>query len=673
MSKYQRFMQIFIAIVFLMPTVAVVPQRTGEVSLPGRAQPRLVQLAMQDGDREVAVIVQKADQGDRVEKLAAELGGQMTKDLQIINAFAAEMSAKAALELAQDEGVRWVSLDAPMERSEFSELSAVDNFDFRAYDNQDGMINWSSDWQEYDVAGPGPAWGNIEIYKGMLWLNDNPDTGTQPSLARGVDLSGYVDQATLSFDLFAHYGVDYGSDIAVVEISVDGGQTYTLLEVFDYLSGGYFGHHSYDIQPYASADTKVRFRITQNFGGRDEWLVVDNLRIEYNLFSPAFSYTYHETTGVSQLHADGLTGSGIGVAVIDSGIDAHPDFDGRLTRPQGYPTADNYGHGTHVAGIVGGGGAASNGAYQGVAPGVQLIDLNITDEYGMAYESDVINALQWVNENKELYNIRVVNMSLNSTLENSYHESPLSAASEIVWFNGVTVVASVGNKGPGGGHNTSKTAPANDPFLIVVGASDEHDTADRLDDQIGAFSSFGITYDGYLRPNLVAPGFNIVSALSADSSWDEEAPHRVDGQYIHLSGTSMAAPLVAGVAALILEHDPSLTPDQVKYRLLNSGSTITNEEYSFPYLDAYAAVYSTSTESANVGAVANEMLWTGDDPVTWGSVAWNSVAWNSVAWNSVAWNSVAWNSVAWNSSIELDGIFWGGRGGNGKGTGGGKK
>lgn len=627
-----------------------------------KAGQHLMQLAVEAPQQMVAVIVQKLAHETDLEAEIARVGGVVTKDLHIINALAAQLPAQAALDIARDPGVRWVSLDAAVERSDLEMLTVADYFEWPNYDNQDGIMSWMGGWQEFDVAGPGPQAGNIDIYKGMLWLHDQPDTGTEPSISRMVDLSGNISQATLSFDLYATRGVDYGGDIGVVEISADSGQTFTPLEMFDYLSGGYSGHYSYDIQPYAGAETMVRFRIVQKFGGSDEWLVIDNLQIEYVQFTPAFSYTYHDTTGVSQLHAEGLSGAGVGVAVIDSGVDAHADFAGRLTRPDGYPPVDTYGHGTHVAGIIAGSGAASYGVYKGVAPGAHVIDLNITDEFGMAYESDVIEALQWVNDNKDFYNIRVVNMSLNSTMENSYHESPLSAASEIVWFNGVTVVASVGNKGPAGGHNTSKTAPANDPFLIVVGASDEHDTAETWDDTIGSFSSFGVTYDGLVRPNLVAPGFNIVSALSADSSWDEEAPHRVDGQYIHLSGTSMAAPLVAGVVALMLERDPSLTPDQVKYRLLNTGNAIANEDFSFPYLNAYAAVYSPFTESANVGSVANKMLWTGNDPVTWGSVAWNSVAWNSVAWNSVAWNSVAWNSVAWNSSIELDGIFWGPRG-----------
>jgi len=344
--------------------------------------------------------------------------------------------------------------------------------------------------------------------------------------------------------------------------------------------------------------------------------------------------------------------------VIDSGVEVHSDLSGRMLQPADFPSGDAYGHGTHVASIAAGAGSQ----YKGVAPGAHVINLNITDANGMAHESDVVEALGWVYNNHAEFNIRVVNMSLNSTLEGSYHESPIDAASEILWFNGIVVVASVGNKGPAGGYNTAKTAPANDPFLIVVGASDEHGTTALGDDTYGPFASFGVTEDGHSRPDIVAPGFNIISALSADSSWKLDHPDRVVGsEHIRLSGTSMAAPIVAGAAALLLQDEPNLTPDQVKYRLLDSASTIQGDGVVYPYLDVYAAVNGTTSENANTGLVASQLLWTGDDPVTW-----DSVAWNSVAWNSVAWNSVAWNSVAWNSAIELDGIFWGP--GNGKGN-----
>jgi len=355
-----------------------------------------------------------------------------------------------------------------------------------------------------------------------------------------------------------------------------------------------------------------------------------------------------------------LIGQGIGVAVIDSGISLDPDFSAtiynkgsRLIKQISFSSNsqtvnDTYGHGTFVAGIVGGNGSDSDRLYLGVAPEINLISLKISDESGMAYESDTVAAMQWVLANKASYNIRVVNLSINSTVEQSYHTSPLDAAAEILWFNGIVVVASAGNKGPAGSYNTVSAAPANDPFIITVGASDEKGTTDRTDDVIAPFSARGITSDGFSKPEMVAPGTSIISVLSKLSPWDEQYPDRnvLNGEYFRLSGTSMAAPMVAGAVALLLQDEPNLTPDQVKYRLMQTGSPRST---TIAYLDVYAAVTGVTTESANTGLQASQLLWSGSEPVTWTSVNWNSVNWNSVNWNSVNWNSVNWNSVNWNS------------------------
>jgi len=378
---------------------------------------------------------------------------------------------------------------------------------------------------------------------------------------------------------------------------------------------------------------------------------------------------YLETLNVQPVWDSGLLGNGVTVAVIDSGV--NPEKDLQVNPYKAKPNSrvveqvtfnsnaghanDATGHGTHVAGIIAGSGYRSGGLYAGIAPQVNIISLKICDENGMAYESDAIAAMQWVLENKEKFNIRVVNMSLNSTQESSYHASPLNAAAEILWFNGIVVVASVGNKGGGSGYNTANAAPANDPFIITVGAADEHNSPDFSDDNLASFSAHGTTLDGFNKPELVAPGTDIISILGPEK-WIPDHPDRVvmNGEYFRLSGTSMSAPMVSGAAALLLQDEPGLTPDQVKYRLINSGRSFGGGSV---YLDVNAAVTGQSLDSANTGLLASQLLWSGEEPVSWESVAWNSVAWNSVAWNSVAWNSVAWNSVAWNS-VAWNSVFW---------------
>ena len=363
---------------------------------------------------------------------------------------------------------------------------------------------------------------------------------------------------------------------------------------------------------------------------------------------------YLDTLDVRQVWDMGYDGSGISVAVIDSGIAKDLDFSNIKRIPSFSPNSasisDVYGHGTHVAGIIGGNGNYSTGTYMGIAPGVSLISLKIGDDTGMAYESDTVDAMQWVLDNKDAYNIRVVNLSINSTIEQSYHTSPLDAATEILWFNGVVVVASAGNKGPAGSYNTVDAAPANDPFIITVGATDENGTSRVRDDDIAPYSAFGRTMDGFDKPDIVAPGTSIVSVLSQHSPWAVEFPDRVvlNGEYFRLSGTSMAAPMVSGAVALLLQDEPHLNPDQVKYRLLNTANKIKDEDGYF-YLDVYAAVTGTTTESANTGIEASRLLWTGDDPINWDNVNWGSVNWGSVNWGSVNWGSVNWGSVNWGS------------------------
>ena len=227
-------------------------------------------------------------------------------------------------------------------------------------------------------------------------------------------------------------------------------------------------------------------------------------------FGPNFQIPIIFSAFLPTIRADQLSldGSGVTVAVIDSGIAYHNDLKVSGSNNQyriianEYFTGsggsdDLYGHGTHVAGIIGGTGLMSSGNYRGVAPGVNLVNLKVADKDGMTYKSDVVDAMQWVYDNKSAYNIRVVNLSLNSTVAQSYHTSPLCAAVEILWFNSITVVVSAGNNGTGEGPVTIYP-PANDPFVITVGATEDKGTTGLGDDNLAVFSAYGTT-GGRLR------------------------------------------------------------------------------------------------------------------------------------------------------------------------------
>jgi len=364
-----------------------------------------------------------------------------------------------------------------------------------------------------------------------------------------------------------------------------------------------------------------------------------------------------------------LQGQGIGVAVIDSGINPNADLftnagvnrqiaNVRFNTDYNQNTSDGYGHGTHVSSVVGGDGSDSNGKYIGVAPMANIINVKVSNDDGSARASDVIKGLQWVLNNKDTYNIRVVNISFNSTIAESYHTSPLDAAVEILWFNKIVVVVSAGNKA-----NGILYPPANDPFVITVGATNDKGTTSLDDDVVASFSAYGTTLDGIIKPDLVAPGRNIIARLvNTNMGMAKAHPANViSNTYFKMSGTSVSAPMVSGAVAILLQSEPNLTPDQVKYRLMSTANKSWNgydaTRAGEGYLDILAAVSTPTSESANTNTLPSLLLTTGLNPITWASVGWNSVGWNSVGWNSVGWNSVGWNSVGWNT-VGWNSDYW---------------
>jgi len=423
-----------------------------------------------------------------------------------------------------------------------------------------------------------------------------------------------------------------------------------------------------------------------------------------------------------------LSGSGIGVAVIDSGINAGKDFTlasgtgSRIVYNQsfvgGQTTAnDLYGHGTHVAGILAGNGTNSRGTkfrktFMGIADNVNLINLRVLDQNGGGLDSSVIAAIQRAISLKSKYNIRVINLSLGRPVYESYKLDPLCQAVEAAWKAGIVVVVAAGNEGR---NNSARTdgygtiaAPGNDPYAITVGAMKPMGTSTRADDLIASYSSKGPTlFDHVVKPDVVAPGNLVISVLaSSTATLVKAAPENIvalnsysttakgASSYFTLSGTSMATPVVSGAVALLLQKNGSLTPDQVKARLMKSayktfprystakdpttGKTYTSQYDIFTvgagYLDIQAALSSTDLAPAAFGSAKspsvardkskNVYLVTGSSILWGGSVTWGtSVVWGtSVLWGtSVAGESILWGSSApWGSSVDGGySVLWG--------------
>jgi len=547
--------------------------------------------------------------------------------------------------------------------------TVLDTFSARYYNSNDGTENWTGSWIEGNRYGDAqtstPDTGILMVDSGGRCAGgsgyclriDPGEVGAY--IYRKVNLKN-VASAVLSLYRDNHLGENFRDAEVKLEVSGDGGATWSTLRSYSDREYTDSNVDTFDITAFASDKTRIRFYIN-NTQSYSHDIFFDNIQIEYAYPSP-----YRAIVGANNLPLDG---QGVTVAVVDSGVADHPDLHSNplnLNLAASSPSrildsvvfggyinpVDQYEHGTHVAGIIAGNGVASNGRYKGVAPGVNLLNIRVSNEQGLTYISDVVDGLQWIYNNKDLYNIRVVNLSITSTVAESYNTSALDAAVEILWFNGIVVVVAAGNNGTADGPSLLYP-PANDPFAITVGAVEDRGTIALDDDFVGAFSAYGETESGFAKPELVAPGRNLISLLAGTdvTAYSGHPKHRVDNYYFRMSGTSMAAPVVSGTVALLLQDEPNLNPDQVKYRLMSTArknwTGYDPAKAGAGTVDAFDAVFGTTTAGANQGILPSQMLATGDNAIAFDSVGWNSVGWNSVGWNSVGWNSVGWNTSTW--------------------------
>ncbi len=365
---------------------------------------------------------------------------------------------------------------------------------------------------------------------------------------------------------------------------------------------------------------------------------------------------YNSAIAADKVWSKGYTGEGITVAVVDSGLLNNPnstDFKGRViaeTKTSSMVTnmSDNFGHGTHVASIIGGDGAVSGGKYVGVAPGVNLINVKISDDSGMSTEQDLVKGLEWIYENRVKYNIRVVNISSQLGTKQSYKESATAAAVEILWNSGVVVVVSAGNTG--GTECSICHAPANDPFVITVGAVDDNGTKDISDDSLKSWSSSGITLDGHKKPEIVAPGSEIIAFMPKGNIRDIRPNNIVDKNYFKMGGTSMSAPVVSGVVALMLQVNPGLTPDKVKWILQNTNRNyLLQPEGTAGIISADAAVF---FDSNNIPASATQVHELSPVLASLGNKSNSNLSWSNLSWSNLSWSNLSWSNLSWSNNFD---------------------
>jgi serine protease AprX len=425
--------------------------------------------------------------------------------------------------------------------------------------------------------------------------------------------------------------------------------------------------------------------------------------------------TVKKGAGGKKANTVALTGAGVGVALIDSGVApvAGLNQPGKVingpdlsfeSQTAGLADTDTYGHGTHMAGIIAGNDPASG--FEGIAPGANLISLKVAAADGAADVSQVIAAIDWVvdHRNDRGLNIRVLNLSFGTDSPQSELLDPLSFAVERAWKNGIVVVVAVGNDGP---MASRVTMPAANPYVIAVGAADTNGTETRTDDSVATFSTRG---DVIRHADVLAAGRSVVSLRVPGSYIDTAYPGaRVadaagNQRFFRGSGTSQATAVVSGEVALLLQYSPNLTPDQVKNLLMQSAarvgtdpiaagagevdisaavtlSTPTKATQSFPaatglgsleasrgtshVVDATTGlpligekdIFGTPWNAAAWTRTARSTQWTGG---TWNGNVWAGTSYTGASWTTVTWNLASWTGTNW-AGQTWTGSYWTGR------------
>jgi serine protease AprX len=372
------------------------------------------------------------------------------------------------------------------------------------------------------------------------------------------------------------------------------------------------------------------------------------------------------------------------IAIVDSGVsNANDAFGGRLLAQfdlgGGSAAGDPRGHGTFVAAIAAGAGAH----FAGTDPNANILSLDVFGANGTGKTSDVISAVDWILQNKDRYDIRVANFSLQTSQQSSFVNDPLDQAVERLWEAGVVVVASAGNYGTDGQPSGVTYAPGNDPFVITVGASDIVAQNDPKHDVNAPWSAYGYTLDGFAKPDLGAPGRYVTEEIPAGSTLYADYPNnQVKPGQLQLSGTSFSAPVVSGMAAALLAAHPDWTPDEVKGALMASavptpkaapnslGVGEANIQRAFALhdtppnpnaaleqflvADPAGGPYPIFDSASWFAAAQNDPSWNSASwsSASWSSASWSSASWSSASWSSASWSSASWSAASWSSSAE---------------------
>ena len=508
-------------------------------------------------------------------------------------------------------------------------------------------------------------------------------------------------------------------DVIVRELPGTGNQPERAVEAF----GGTVGRHLGIIDAFTASvpgDRLDSLRATPGVSDvtEDAGLELSSKEVEDQVAQAGSLYTIaNQVTGASAMWDAGYTGQGVDVAVIDSGVVPVRGLDDpgkivygpdlTLEANGSAKQKDTYGHGTHMSGIIAGrdpeakgnkkSGDASN--FVGMAPDARIVSVKVADAKGQTDVSQAIAAIDWVvqNRNKNGLNIRVLNMSFGTDGVQDYVLDPLAFAAEQAWHKGIVVVVAVGNEGFGTGKVNN---PAYDPYLIAVGSNTANGTATTADDVVSSFSNDG---DGTRNPDVVAPGDQVVSLRSSGSYLDKTYPQaRIGDRLFRGSGTSQAAAVVSGAAALLVQQRPTATPDQIKALLMGTANAIPNataaqqgsglvdlaEARTAPTPNAVQRfTVSTGLGSLELArgsvhvtvgtrqvrgevdvrgrafdvrtwaaGLRNGTYWSG---MSWSGMSWSGMSWSGMSWSGMSWSGMSWSGMSW-SGMSWSGMSWSG-------------
>ncbi|MCP4416149.1 MAG: S8 family serine peptidase [Chloroflexi bacterium] len=603
----------------------------------------------------------------------------------------------------------------PSGGSPYATHTVRDEFNTGAWNNSDADQGWITDWWYFMKYGFEEE-GHVFFEDGVARIDTN-----QYGVMRKLYMADAI-TATLSFDYQRHLVSDNFRAKATFDINNtvhiigDGGTDATgsdsttqhvTIDLTPFLDSNDFMRESGYIQIYAY----------QGLDNQGSSFSIDNVEVTYTSYRPDTDFVAQ--VDAHQVHDQSITGQGVGVAILDTGFmgraalmhdfekymtcsgmdcrDYHCDscvlrvpvvndiiWGGIVDEPEDLKRYPDYsGHGSHIAGIIGNSLVNNeNGQRNGIAPLVNIIPVITFNADGSGSYADLIAGIDWIVANKDTYNIRVINASFNAPPNSYYWEDPLNQAIMKAWQAGIVVVASAGNINPADMTPMTIGVPGNIPYIITVGGmSDGYTPSDTTDDYVMSFSAQGPTLEQFVKPDVIAPGGHIRSYMSEDSHLATNHSQFYDeGNYFTMSGTSQSAAVVSGIVALMLEADPSLTPDDVKCRLMSTARLAFDNngdlkasiyQQGAGLVDANAAVNSSETGCANQGMnIAADIAGTTHymGPVRWdnGNQEFfvedaNGAPTNGTAWNGggVPWGSggVTWGSggTPWGSG----GVPWG--------------